>query len=149
MRFSLKFKTFIVASVLFFQQSLVWAQKPIATFSHNDYVNTVAFSPDGNYILTGSDGRTAVLWDRDGKVLQTFSHNDKVNTVGFSPNGNYILTGSWDETAVLWNKEGEELQTFSCDGFSIIDSVAFSPDGNFILIGSTNKNAELFSLKTN
>src|SRR5258708_22048904 len=58
------------------------------TFSgHTDWVLSVAFSPDGKHILTGSFDHTARLWDVDsGQLVRTFSgHTDWVLSVAFSP----------------------------------------------------------------
>ena len=72
--------------------------REVQAFSgHSDYVTSVAFSPDGQYILTGSSDHTAKLWDLQGQEVQAFSgHSDYVTSVAFSPDGQYILTGSRD-----------------------------------------------------
>jgi WD40 repeat protein/tetratricopeptide (TPR) repeat protein len=112
---------------------------------HRASVLSVAFSPDGNSILTGSNDNTAKLWSRDGTLLQTFSgHQAYVLSVAFSPDGNTILTGSNDNTAKLWSRDGTLLRTFSGHQ-SAVNSVAFSPDGNFILTGGNDNKAKLWS----
>ena len=81
------------------------------------YVTSVAFSPDGKRILTGS-GRpdnTARLWDAaTGVEIHTFSgHTSDVNSVAFSPDGTRILTGSQDDTAKFCNDAAAaEIYTF-------------------------------------
>jgi WD40 repeat protein len=103
---------------------------------HEDTINCVAFSPDGNTILTGSGDKTARLWDRQGNMIREFKgHTDHVNSVAFSPDGNTILTGSWDNTARLWDRQGSMIQEFKWDE-NVVSSVAFSPDGKSILTGS-------------
>ena len=97
---------------------------------------SVAFSPDGQYILTGSLDHTAKLWDLQGQEVQAFSgHSSYVYSVAFSPDGQYILTGSSDKTAKLWDLQGQEVRAFSGHS-SEVTSVAFSPDGQYILTGS-------------
>ena len=56
----------------------------------------MAFSPDGKQVLTGSEDKTARLWDaQSGKELRTFTgHTDWVMSVAFSPDGKQVLTGS-------------------------------------------------------
>ena len=66
---------------------------------------SVAFSPDGKLILTGSADKTAQLWDAaTGQRMGTpLVHQDDVWSVAFSPDGRSILTGSEDGMARLWD----------------------------------------------
>ncbi|NQT21513.1 MAG: hypothetical protein HQ592_17545, partial [Planctomycetes bacterium] len=65
-------------------------------------VSSVAFSPDGTQVLTGS--KAAKLWDAaTGKCIRTLTGDTSlVLSVAFSPDGTQVLTGSWDGTAKLW-----------------------------------------------
>jgi len=112
---------------------------------HEDRLLRVAFSPNGQLILTGSNDNTAKLWDLSGKAIQTLEHEDAVWGMAFSPNGKFILTGSHDNTAKLWDLNGKEIQTF-IGHKDEINSVAFSPDGQFILTGSSDNTAMLWDL---
>src|SRR5579859_6219887 len=109
------------------------------TFSgHTDIVLSVAFSPDGKTILTGSYDHIAILWDvASGNRLRVFSgHTGPVQSVAFAPDGKTILTGSADHAAILWDvASGNQLRVFS-GHIDAVQSVAFAPDGKTILTGS-------------
>ncbi len=120
---------------------------PIRTFAgHRQGVNSVAFSPGGTKVLTGSADGTAQLWEmRSGKPVQVFKgHQGIIYSVAFSPDGTKVLTGSADKTARLWEVEsGETVKTLEGHQYQVL-SVAFSPDGKKILTGSTDGTARLW-----
>jgi len=74
------------------------------TFEHDSPVNSVAFSPDGSTLATGSTDCTARLWNvATGENTATFRQNwDWVMSVAFSPDGRTLATGSWDRNAKIW-----------------------------------------------
>ena len=74
----------------------------LITLPHAMAVESVAFSPNGQTILTGSQDGNAYLWTTDGRPIQTLSTtNGWVNTVTFSPDGISLLTGHQDGTINL------------------------------------------------
>jgi tRNA A-37 threonylcarbamoyl transferase component Bud32 len=72
---------------------------------HTDAVHSATFSPDGSRVLTGSQDRTAKVWDaKSGAELLTLKgHTDGVNSATFSPDGSRVLTASNDSTAKVWD----------------------------------------------
>lgn len=124
---------------------------PIEFKGHTSDVWGVDFSPDGKYLATGSDDKTARLWDvATGETIRTFTgHTKEVGDVAFSPDGKYLLTGSTDGTARLWNiTSGQTVQVFS-GHTATIDSVAFSPDGKYVATaGGDDLTARIWDVAT-
>ena len=115
-----------------------------------DWVWSVAFSPDGRYVLSGSSDKTLRLWEvATGKELRRFEgHSGRVCSVAFSPDGRYVLSGSRDKTIRLWEvATGKELRRFEGHSSWVI-SVAFSPDGRYILSGSEDRTLRLWEVAT-
>jgi len=115
---------------------------------HRSRISSVAFSPDGKRILTGSWDRTMRLWDvQTGEQLESFvGHKWPVLTVAFSPDGKQALSGS--DGIRLWDlKTREVLQSFT-DHSRTVWSVRFSPDGTKGLSGSWDETVRLWDLST-
>ncbi|WP_246559554.1 WD40 repeat domain-containing protein, partial [Leptothoe kymatousa] len=72
----------------------------------SDTVNAVAFSPEGDRIVSGSDDNTLRLWDREGNPIgePLQGHSGWVYAVAFSPEGDRIVSGSFDQTLRLWDR---------------------------------------------
>lgn len=107
---------------------------------HKDDVKSVAFSPDGNFIASGSSDKTIIIWGSStGKSTRTlFGHDGGVWSVAYSPDGKTVASGSTDKTIKLWDvATGKNIKTYTGSESSIF-TIAFSPDGKTIVSGDMN-----------
>lgn len=126
-------------------------QKPATLRGHTDNVNSVAFSPDGKHVLTGSNDALIHLWDvKTRTIRRTFvGHAGHVKSVAFSPDGKTILTGSEDNTARLWDvRTGRLLKSIAAKSILGLDSVDFAPNGESFLTHSSGGWPKLWDAQT-
>jgi WD40 repeat protein len=117
---------------------------------HSDWVWSVAYSPDGQTLASGSWDNTIKLWNvKTGNLLQTLEgHSSWVNSVTYSPDGQTLASASNDNTIKLWNvKTGNLLQTLEGHSY-LVNSVAYSPDGQTLASGSVDSTIKLWNVKT-
>ncbi len=107
------------------------------------------FSPDGQRVLTASEG-TAQLWDAaTGKSLgEPMKHGKDILTAVFSADGQRVVTTSQDGTAQIWDAAtGTPLGQPIKNGFGFGGAV-FSPDGQHVLTASENGVAQVWETST-
>jgi len=111
---------------------------------HDGEVTSMAFSPDGRWLVTGSDDHTARVWDLiTGRETSLLQHDGEIWSVDVSPDGQRVATGSNDNTVRVWDVAGgKELARMEHGGG--VTAVAFSPDGQWLVSGSLDGRARIW-----
>ena len=122
--------------------------RSVSNMHHENMVGTIAFSPDGKYVVSGSWDRSARVWDAfSGGEIARMPHEGNVISVVFSPNSKYIASGSWDNTARVWEATtGKEIARVTHE--QRVNGVACSPDGKYVASGSDDHTARVWETTT-
>ncbi|MEG3844286.1 protein kinase [Microcoleus sp. herbarium14] len=127
------------------QAGLRWKNAKVKNFAqHSDAVGSVAFSPDGLMLASGSKDKTIQIWDlATGKSIRTFpGDSSTVWSVAFDSSGTKLATGTGFWRVMLWDlKTGQATRTL--DHTASVWSVALSPDGKLIASGSGDKTTKI------
>ena len=110
-----------------------------------NFVNDIAFTPDGRQLASGSINEVVRLWDvATTATLGKFKgQTDKVSSVAISTDGMMIASGSDDASVMVWNMKTREIQ-YTLKSHSPLgsNSVAFSPNGKLLASGSMDENSK-------
>ncbi|HAX80599.1 MAG TPA: hypothetical protein DCY88_33375 [Cyanobacteria bacterium UBA11372] len=115
---------------------------------HSSWVTSVAISPNGQTVASGSLDDKIKVWNlQTGELLQTLSgHSKAVNTVAISPNGQILVSGGDDRTIKIWNfLTGSQLRSLTDHGRDV-SAVAISADGLTLASGSKDRTIKLWKL---
>lgn len=116
---------------------------------HWDLINCLSFSPNGQFITSGSLDRTVRLWNLNGHLIgQPFrGHPRSVLSVHFTPDGQTIVSSDIDGTILVWNLEGRLIRQPVQTNRTSIRAIGFSPDGQRVATGGDDCTVHLWNLE--
>ena len=131
---------------------LLWAMAEedayTTTIKHDDAVKNITFSPDGTYLATASNDKTAkVVEVATGEVITSIQHRDSIDNINFSPDGTYLATASKDKKAKVVEVATGKVITTIQHGDSVYN-VTFSPNGTYLATSSKDKKAKVVEVAT-
>jgi WD40 repeat protein len=121
------------------QERKLIAPQSVTLNGHTADINSVAFSPDGRFLVTASVDGTARVWDAatGASLGELRGHTGSVNSASFSPDGKFIVTAGTDATVRLWDAGRFAFVKMIGGTYpKPVSSAEYSPDGRFIVAAS-------------
>lgn len=119
--------------------------------SSGQWVQSVAYSPDGAILATGTSWKEngVQVWDADtGESIGKLGAENNVGRVRFSPDGKWIAAGTWDGDILIWDAQSLKLVKTLTGYPDFIYSIDFSPNGNRIMAIGRSYAAMVWDVKT-
>ncbi|RQH56545.1 hypothetical protein D5R40_01510 [Okeania hirsuta] len=116
---------------------------------HTDYIQSVVFSSDGKFMVSGSDDGTVRLWDiaSETEINILESRVNCISNVAFSNDGQFLSFSSCEQVH-LWNMVSQDEVTILEGYDNSVESVAISPDSRFLAAGDRDGIVKLWDTKS-
>lgn len=117
---------------------------------HSAKVNSLAATPDGQRIVTGSQDKSVRIWDANsGKQLWSFQgHLGQVTAVALRPDGKQAASGGEDGTIRLWPLTVADEHRAMSEATAPLWTVAYSPDGSQFATAGADRIIRLYDGNT-
>jgi len=101
-------------------------------------LDTVAFSPDNQQLVTGGRDNAVRLWDAETSENTAIlaGHSDWISSVVYSPDGTVIASGGRDTNIWMWNVQTATSLRLIEDHQAEVKAIEFTPDGKYLVSGS-------------
>jgi WD40 repeat protein len=145
----------LIGVVVFGSGQVVERNRPLLTLNgHAAPVTSVAYSPNGKMILSGSSDRTIKVWDAtSAQLLRTFSGDyGAVSAVAFLPDGHRVASASLNGAIIIWSVDsGQPIRSlksdanYSWESSPAVRSIAVSPDGARVASGAADSTVTIWN----
>ncbi|MFN2532177.1 MAG: WD40 repeat domain-containing protein, partial [Pyrinomonadaceae bacterium] len=122
----------------------------LASLDYESIVWSVAFSPDGRWLVsTHGDGAILVwdVWQRE-RIANLREHSGAVRGVTFSPDGKYVASASEDQSVIVWDRAQGSKEAVLMGHLTRVAAVAFSPDNQWLASADQDGNIIRWNLAT-
>ncbi|KAG2354961.1 WD40-repeat-containing domain protein [Suillus spraguei] len=118
--------------------------------AHQNSVESVVWSPDGQQLVAVSHGEKIKFWDSSNgtQIGQSCTgHTSLIKSLAISSDGSFIATASNDQTIRLWSTKSYQQIGQIFEHTSRVSCVAISPNGELLVSGDIGGNVQLWSIK--
>jgi serine/threonine protein kinase len=118
--------------------------------AHAETVSSLAFTPDGRRLISGSQVGPITVWNADSgqPLLSLTGHKSAVRSLAVKSDGSVLVSASDDQTIKIWNLGiGQELRSLQ-GHTSYINAVVISPDGQLVASASADQTVKVWNLAT-
>ncbi|XP_060204098.1 protein TORMOZ EMBRYO DEFECTIVE [Lycium barbarum] len=119
--------------------------------AHDKDINSLAIAPDGSFVCSGSQDRTACIWRLPDlvSVVTLKGHKRGIWSVEFSPVDQCVMTASGDKTIKIWAiSDGSCLKTFEGHTSSVLRASFLTRGAQFVSCGGDGL-VKLWTVNTN
>lgn len=117
---------------------------------HMGRINAMAFSPDGQRLVSCSGDGKVILWSLSQSEHSHLVIGDKrlpINDVIFSPDGTQLISGGKDGSIDIWGVKSRKLLRSLTGHNSDVSCIGISSDGNMLVSGSFDKTLILWDMR--
>ena len=106
----------------------------IVPLEYESIVWSVAFSPDGRWLVSTHGDGSILIWDVANRELEANlrQHSGGVRGITFSPDGRRLATASEDQSVIVWDAVSGRKEAVFTRHQTRVAAVAFSPDGRWM-----------------
>jgi WD40 repeat protein len=117
--------------------------------AHTGWVTAVAYSPNGNYIVSGGSDDKVKIWSNTGTLLFTCNgHTGDITSVKVTPDNQYVVSASKDDKMMIWNISTGTLVRTITGHKRDINGIDISPDGTKVVSASSDSTCKIWELNT-